>query len=229
MRQGVQQAAHHATHRTAFGRALVDQPLMRNVLADLAVEAEASTTVALWLAGLVDATDERSALLRRIGLAVSKYYVCKRGPVHAAEALECLGGNGYVEESRMPRLFRESPLASIWEGSGNVAALDALRAVTRRPQTIEVLFEELATVGEARYDRFVAGLRGTVADEFRARTVVGDLALALQACLLLRHGHPAVADAFIASRLDRRWGTAFGTLPPGVDTAAILNRAAPKV
>jgi putative acyl-CoA dehydrogenase len=236
MRHGVQQAAHHVTHRAAFGKALIDQPLMRNVLADLAVEAEASTTVALWLAALTDraqAGDGRAAHLRRIGLAVSKYYVCKRGPVHAAEALECLGGNGYVEESRMPRLFRESPLASIWEGSGNVAALDTLRAAARQPQTIEVLFDELGTaIGtDPRYDRFVAVCKNEFAAdglEFRARTVVGDLALALQACLLVRHGHPAVADAFIASRLDRQWGTVFGTLPSGVDTAAILARCTPK-
>lgn len=237
MRHGVQLAAHHATHRMAFGKALIDQPLMRNVLADLAVEAEGATTVGLWLADLTDlaaAGDERSALLRRISLAVSKYYVCKRGPAHAAEALECFGGNGYAEESRMPRLFRESPLCSIWEGSGNVAALDTLRALAKQPETLEVLFDELgtATGADHRYDRFVGGLRSGFADpqtlEFRARTVVGELAMALQASLLLRFGHPAVADAFVGSRLDRQWGTVFGTLASDVDTAPILERCTPK-
>jgi putative acyl-CoA dehydrogenase len=238
MRHGVQLAAHHVAHRAAFGRKLIDQPLMRNVVADLAVEAEASTTVALWLASLTDdaqAGDERASLLRRIGLAVSKYYVCKRGPVHAAEALECLGGNGYVEESRMPRLFRESPLASIWEGSGNVAALDTLRAIVKQPQTLTALFDEFDSVAglEPRLDQFVARLKDQFTDlealEFRARTVAGDLALTLQATLLTRFGHPAVADAFVASRLDRNWGTVFGTLTPGVDTGAILERCTPKI
>jgi putative acyl-CoA dehydrogenase len=238
MRVGVQQAAHHATHRSAFGRALVDQPLMRNVLADLAVEAEASTTVALWLADLTDqahAGDERAVSLRRIALAASKYYVCKRSPLHAAEALECLGGNGFIEESGMPRLFRESPLMSIWEGSGNVAALDTLRAVQRRPETLRVLFDELdSTAGaDERLDAFVLNLKAAFGDpdtlESRARTVVGDVALALQGSLLVRHGHPAVAEAFAASRLDGYWGTVFGTLPAGLDLAPIIDRAVPKI
>lgn len=238
MRHGVHVAAHHVTHRAAFGRSLVDQPLMRNVVADLAVEAEASTTVALWLAALTDDAqrgDERAAQLRRIGLAVSKYYVCKRGPAHTAEALECLGGNGYVEESRLPRLYRESPLLSIWEGSGNVAALDTLRAIAKEPETLAVLLDELdqAAGADSRYDAFLARTKNQFADladlEFRARRLVGDLALALQASLLLRHGHPAVADAFTGSRLDRDWGTVFGTLPPGVDTATILDRGTPKI
>ena len=237
MRHAVHLATHHVTHRAAFGRTLIDQPLMRNVVADLAVEAEASTTVALWLASLTDAKeagDEHAARLRRIGLAVSKYYVCKRGPAHTAEALECLGGNGYVEDSRMPRLFRESPLLSIWEGSGNVAALDVLRAIAKQPETLTALLDELdgAAGTDARYDAFVGRLKNRFADlehmEFRARAIVEDLALALQASLLIRHGHPAVADAFTASRLDRDWGTVFGTLPPGVDTAAIIERATPK-
>ncbi|WP_068397744.1 acyl-CoA dehydrogenase family protein [Kribbia dieselivorans] len=237
MRQSVQQAIHHVAHRAAFGATLIDQPLMRNVVADLAVEAEASTTVALWLAALTDrahAGDEHAALLRRIGLAVSKYYVCKRGPVHVAEALECLGGNGYVEESRMPRLFRESPLASIWEGTGNVAALDTLRAVAKQPETLNALFDELDSVAgaDARLDRFVAQVKTQFANpetlEFRARTVVGDLALALQGALLVRFGHPAVADAFTGSRLGGEWGTVFGTLTPGIDTAAIIERSVPK-
>ncbi|MEG9224753.1 acyl-CoA dehydrogenase family protein [Aeromicrobium sp. Sec7.5] len=238
MRVGVQQAVHHATHRSAFGAALVDQPLMRNVLADLAVESEASTTVALWLAALTDraaAGVEGADALRRISLAVSKYYVCKRGPLHAAEALECLGGNGYVEESRMPRLYREAPLMSVWEGSGNVAALDTLRAMTRQPETLQAFFDELdaAAGADALLDAAVVRLKDTFTDvetiQHRARTVVGDMALALQGALLVRHGHPAVADAFTRSRLGGQWGTVFGTLPTGVDTAAIIERAAPKV
>ncbi|PRY55620.1 putative acyl-CoA dehydrogenase [Knoellia remsis] len=243
MRTGVAQAAHHAAYRTAFGRPLSDQPLMRNVLADLAVEAEAATTVGLWLAELTDASargDERAGLLRRIGLAVTKYHVCKRGPVHAAEALECLGGNGYVEESRMPRLYREAPLMSIWEGSGNVAALDALRAMARQPESVAVLLDELrsATGADPRYDAAVAELERTMlgldpgdqdAMQFRARRIVGDMATLLQGSLLVRHGDPAVADAFCASRLAGERGDVFGTLGPGVDVGRIVERATPKV
>ncbi len=238
MRVAAQAAAHHAAHRSAFGATLADQPLMRNVLADLAVEAEASTTVALWLADLTDqaaAGDERAAMLRRISLAASKYYVCKRAPAHAAEALECLGGNGYIEESGMPRLYREAPLMSIWEGSGNVAALDTLRAIARQPETLTVFFDELAESAgvEPRLDDFVAGLKAHLTDgddlEHRARRIVGDLAIALQGSLLVRFGHPAVADAFAATRLDRDGGTVFGTLPVGLDTAAIIGRCTPRL
>ncbi|GAA3032769.1 acyl-CoA dehydrogenase family protein [Gordonia defluvii] len=237
MKHGVSLAAHHVNHRAAFGQTLIDQPLMRNVIADLAIEAEASMTVALWLAGLTDqarAGDERAAALRRIGLAVSKYYVCKRGPAHAAEALECLGGNGFVEESRMPRLFRESPLGSIWEGSGNVAALDTLRAIGRQPETLGILFEELeqARGADRRYDEFLTALQNQFTDlnnlEYRARTIVGDLAVAIQASLLLRFGNPAVADGFTGSRLAGSWGNVFGTLDSSIDTAAIIARATPK-
>ncbi|RVW10599.1 DNA alkylation response protein [Prescottella agglutinans] len=238
MRVGVTQAAHHAVHRSAFGAHLIDQPLMRNVLADLAVESEAATTVALWLAALTDragAGDPQAATLRRIALAVSKYYVCKRGPIHAAESLECLGGNGYVEESRMPRLYREAPLLSVWEGSGNVAALDVLRAMARRPDTVEAFFDELddSAGADARLDAAVAALKASFADveslQHRARRVVGDMALALQGALLVRTGHPAVADAFCATRLGGDWGTVFGTLPTGLDLAPIIERATPKV
>ncbi|MGJ9421166.1 acyl-CoA dehydrogenase family protein [Aeromicrobium sp. CF3.5] len=238
MRVATQAAAHHAHHRSAFGATLADQPLMRNVLADLAVEAEASTTVALWLADLTDqavAGDEHAATLRRISLAASKYYVCKRAPAHAAEALECLGGNGYVDESRMPRLYREAPLMSIWEGSGNVAALDTLRAIAKQPETLTVFFDELDAAGgaDARLDHFVDRLKTQFTDgdglEHRARRVVGDLAIALQGSLLVRFGHPAVADAFAATRLDRDWGTVFGTLPTGLDTAPIIARCTPRL
>ncbi len=237
MRQGVTTAAHHAAHRKAFGAYLADQPLMRNVLADLAVESEAATLLMLRLAGATDRSvrgDAAETAFKRLGLAVSKYWVCKRWPAHAAEALECLGGNGYVEESGMPRLFRESPLNSIWEGSGNVAALDLLRATLRQPQTLEAFFDEveLAQGADPRLDRAVKEAKDSFTDtatiEHRARRVAERLALVLQASLLVRHGHPAIADAFCASRLDRDWGTAFGTLPPGLDLAPIIDRATPK-
>ena len=238
MRQGVAQAAHHAAHRSAFGRHLVDQPLMRAVLADLAVEAEAAVAVAMRLAGATDRAargDEREALFRRLGLAASKYFVCKRGPAHAAEALECLGGNGYVEESGLPRLYREAPLLSVWEGSGNVAALDTLRVMAREPLAVQAFFEEveLAAGADHRLDAAVADLRAALVDtatlEPRARRIAESMALVLQGSLLVRHGHPAVADAFCASRLGRDGGLAFGTLPAGVDTTAIIARATPKV
>ncbi|WP_269437688.1 acyl-CoA dehydrogenase family protein, partial [Rhodococcus sp. CX] len=174
--------------------------------------------------------DPQEAALRRIALAVTKYWVCKRTPAHAAEALECLGGNGYAEESGMPRLFRESPLMSIWEGSGNVAALDALRAMIKQPDTVEAFFAEarLAEGADRRLDDAISRVGKELADlenvEYRARRVVELMALVLQGAQLVRHGHPAVADAFCASRLDHDWGIALGTLPTGVDTAGILAR-----
>ena len=234
MRAGVMQAVHHARHRSAFGRRLADQPLMANVLADLALESEAATYAAMRLAGATDRAargDEREALVRRVALAVSKYWVCKRAPAHAAEALECLGGNGYVEDSGMPRLFRESPLMSIWEGTGNVAALYALRAMARQPESVQAFFEEveLAAGADNRLDDAIARVQKelTSADdlEFRARRIVEDLAVVFQGSLLVRHAPAAVADAFCASRLGGDWGRAFGTLPAGVDTAAIIERA----
>ncbi len=238
MRNGVAQAAHHANHRTAFGATLIDQPLMRNVIADLAIEAEAATSVGLWLADLTDksaAGDSEADALRRISLAVSKYYVCKRAPIHAAEALECLGGNGYVEESRMPRLYREAPLMSIWEGSGNVAALDALRAMAKQPETLTAFLDEVkvAAGADAHLDRAITDLENQFNDvdslQHRARRVVGQMAQVLQGSLLVRHGHPAVADAFTVSRLGRDHGDVFGTLPTGIDTAAIVERVTPKL
>jgi putative acyl-CoA dehydrogenase len=234
MRLGVIQAAHHAAHRKAFGVHLIDQPLMANVLADLAVESEAATTVALRLAGATDRAvsgDAGEAAFRRLALAATKYWVCKQAPAHAAEALECLGGNGYVEESGMPRLYREAPLGSIWEGSGNVAALDALRALTRQPESAEAFFAELDQCAGAdrRLDEAIARLRKEAADpaEAGARRLAEAMAVTLQASLLVRHGHPAVADAFCATRLAGDRGHAYGTLPPGIDTAAILARATP--
>ncbi len=234
MHFGTLQAVHHARHRSAFGKRLVDQPLMANVLADLAIEAEGATHAAMRLAGAVDRAargDERETQLRRVALAVSKYWICKRSPMHAAEALECLGGNGYVEDSGMPRLYREAPLMSIWEGSGNVAALDALRAMGRQPASLEVFFDEvaLAAGADSRLDDAVTHLHKELADlgdiEYRARRVVEQLALVFQGSLLVRHAPSAVADAFCATRFGGDHGIAFGTLPPGVDTTAILDRS----
>lgn len=234
MRQGLSRAIHHAQHRKAFGAYLIDQPLMRNVLADLAVEAEAATIVAMRMAGATDAVtrgDEREAMLRRIGLAAAKYWVCKRATPHAGEAMECLGGNGYAEDSGMPRLYREAPLMGIWEGSGNVSALDTLRAMATRPECVEVLFDELGTTAgnDARLDAHVDRLRTGLTDletiEYRARKVAEDITGALQGSLLIRYGHPAITEAFLATRMARDWGGAFGTLPTGLDLAPIIERA----
>ncbi len=238
IRQATAQALHHAAHRRAFGKALVDQPLMRVVLADLAVESEAATVTALRLARAFDDAargDEAAGAFRRLATAVGKYWVCKRQPTVVGEALECLGGNGYVEESIMPRLFRESPLNGIWEGSGNVICLDVLRAMAREPQALEAFIGELDSVAGAdeRLDAAVARVRSELGDvvgiEARARRVVEAMALAFQGSLLVRHGHPAVAEAFLSSRLARDEGLALGTLPPGIDAGTIVERARPKV
>ncbi|MFG3044505.1 DNA alkylation response protein [Streptomyces sp. NPDC048241] len=234
MRKTLVEAGHHARHRSAFGARLFDQPLMRNVLADLALESEAATTLTLRLAGAADRAvrgDEEERAFRRIATAVGKYWVTKRGPAFTAEALECLGGNGYVEDSGMPRHYREAPLLSIWEGSGNVNALDVLRALGREPGSAESLFGELALArgADARLDATVASLKRELAaaDQLSARRVVERMALALQASLLVRHAPPEVADAFCATRLGGDWGHAFGTLPPGTDLDTILDRALP--
>ena len=236
MRVGLIHAVHHARHRSAFGKVLVDQPLMASVLADLAIESEAATTVALRLAGATDRAvrgDEREASFRRLALAATKYHVCKQAPAHAAEALECLGGNGYVEESGMPRLYREAPLQSIWEGSGNVAALDTLRALGRESQAAEAFFAELelAAGADRRLDDAIARLRKDAAapSEVIARRLAEDMAVTLQAALLVRFSVPAVADAFVATRLAGDGGRAYGTLPPGVRATEILARAIPHV
>jgi len=237
MRAGVAQAIHHASHRSVFGRELSEQPLMRNVLADLSVESEAATIAAMRLARAYDeaiAGDEEAANLKRVANAVLKYWICKRAPMHAAEALECLGGNGYVEESGMPRLFRESPLNSIWEGSGNVQCLDVLRAMIKSPAALEAFFAEVqeGAVAEPRLAAYATSLRNEVPGdvetiEVRARRVVEKMALALQASLLVRYGDEGVADAFCASRLSGDWGQAFGTLPAGTDFARIIARHRP--
>jgi putative acyl-CoA dehydrogenase len=235
MRRGVAEATWHADHRSAFGKVLSEQPLMQNVLADLALEAEATTAMAMRLARAYDAaeSDPAEAHLKRLGTAVGKYYACKRAPQHAFEALECFGGVGFVEESGMPRLYREAPLASIWEGSGNVMALDVLRALTRTPEALEAYFAELdlAAGADPRYDAFVDGVRAEFGDaeqiESRARRIVEQMAKALQGSLLVRHAPPAVADAFCAARLGGDAGLNYGTLPPGADVEAILRRHTP--
>jgi putative acyl-CoA dehydrogenase len=238
-RQAVAQATHHAAHRSAFGRRLADQPLMENVLADLAVESEAATVLAMRVAGAFDraADDPAEAALRRLATAAAKYWVCKRAPAVAAEALECLGGNGYVEESGMPRLYREAPLNSIWEGAGNINSLDVLRVLARRPESVAALLDEVAPAraAEPRLDRAAAAVERELAAadpdglQAGARRLVERLAVLLQGALLVRHGHPAVADAFCASRVAGDRGAAFGTLPPGLDLATIVERATPKV
>jgi putative acyl-CoA dehydrogenase len=235
MRQAVAQAVHHAAHRSAFGGPLIDKPLMRNVLADLAVESEAATTTVLRLAAAYDADTEQERQFRRIAVAVSKYWITKRCPPLTAEALECLGGNGYVEESGLPRLFRESPLNSVWEGSGNVQALDVLRALQREPLALNAFLGEigLARGADHRLDGAIKSLLTELADlegiEARARRVVERMALVLQGSLLVRFAPPAIADAFCASRLGGDWGVSFGTLPHTLDLEAIVERANPTV
>ncbi|GAB1691416.1 acyl-CoA dehydrogenase family protein [Krasilnikovia sp. M28-CT-15] len=236
MRAALVQAVHHARHRSAFGARLADKPLMRNVLADLAVESQAATVLAVRLAGAVDRAargDAAEQAFRRLAIAVGKYWVCKRQPAVVGEALECLGGNGYVEESGLPRLYRDAPLNSIWEGSGNVQALDVLRALHREPDSLAAYFAEVdAAAGADRHlDAAAAGLRAMLAGredpEGQARRVVERMALVLQGSLLVRHGPTAVADAFCRSRLAGDGGLAFGTLPRGIDTAALVEQAVP--
>jgi putative acyl-CoA dehydrogenase len=226
MRQALAQAIHHSQHRAAFGSLLVDKPLMQNVLADLALESEAATTLMLRLAGAVD-RDEQA--FKRLAVAVGKYWVTKRAPMFAGEALECLGGNGYVEDSGMPRIYREAPLNSVWEGSGNVNALDVLRAMARSPESVEAFFTEVALADDARVTAAVADLQKDLgeADEVTARRLVERMAVVLQASLLVRHAPSYVSDAFCTSRLGGDWGMAFGTLPRGLDLRAIIDRAAP--
>jgi putative acyl-CoA dehydrogenase len=230
MRRGLVEAIHHARHREAFGMPLVRQPAMTNVLADLALESEAATAAALRVARAYDGADGPMA---RLGTAILKYWVCKRAPGHAAEALECLGGNGFVEESGMPVLYRDAPIGSIWEGSGNVAALDVLRAMANEPEAVAAFLAEceIARGADPRLDGHLDKVRGSLATlrdpqaaQFAARRVVEDLAVALQASLLVRHAPHFVADAFCAGRLGGG-GRAYGTLPSGVDAAAIVDRS----
>jgi putative acyl-CoA dehydrogenase len=236
MRSAVAHAIHHTSQRAAFGKLLVDQPLMVNVLADLSIESEAATLAVMRLARAYDEApsgDEDATRFRRLATAILKYWLCKRVPMHAVEALECHGGNGYVEESGMPRMYREAPLSSIWEGSGNVQCLDVLRALARDPGALEIYLGEVeqAAGADPRLDAFVANLRRELSDfehaEHRARRIVEHLALALEGSLMVRHGLPASADAFCAARLDGDAGLAFGTLPAGVDAKAIVDHHAP--
>jgi putative acyl-CoA dehydrogenase len=231
-RRAVAEATHHAAHRAAFGRLLAEQPLHVNVLADLCLDSEAATAIALRLARAVDDGDDA---FRRLATTVAKYWVCKSTPPLIAEALECIGGNGYVEESPLPRLFRESPLLSLWEGAGNVNALDLLRAASREPESVDALLAEidLAGGGDERLDHAAQRLRDELADpvelEHRARTVVELAALCLQGSLLVRHAPAEVADAFCATRLGGAGGRAYGTLPRVTDCAAIVERHRPKL
>jgi len=235
MRRAVAEASWHAAHRSAFGAPLSDQPLMQNVLADLAVESEAATALGIRLAAAVDAAgDPQETAFRRIALPLGKYWVCKRTPFMVAEALECLGGNGYVEDSGMPLLFRESPLNSIWEGSGNVNALDVLRALGRSPEALDAWLTEVgqARGEDPRLDRAVEEVLTELADlsdlEVRARRLASLMAQCLQAALLVRFAPAEVADAFCASRLGGQWAGTFGTLPRGTDLRAVVDRTTPR-
>jgi putative acyl-CoA dehydrogenase len=243
MRRGVVEAIHHTRHRSAFGALLAEQPAMQNVLADLAIESEAATTTALRIAA---AYDRDEPAFRRFGTAVAKYHVCKRAAAHAAESLECLGGNGFVEDSGMPLLYRDAPLAGIWEGSGNVAALDVLRAMAKEPEGLPAFLQEckLAAGGNTHLDAHIASVEARAAGlfapgdpgppeqrlgeaQFIARGLVEDLGFALQGSLLVRHAPAAIADAYCAARLGGAGGRAYGTLPAGVDARAIVRRALP--
>ena len=237
LRLGVTEAIHYARHREAFGRRLVDQGAMTAVLADLALEYEGAVSAALRLSRAVEEAEAGSAdamAFRRIAAPILKYWICKRTPGHAAEALECLGGSGYMEDSRLPRAYREAPLMSIWEGSGNVVVLDVLRALRKDAGVVDALLGELKqarggnrlldTASSAVTDQLAAG----IPDEGQARAFVGLAARALCGSLLVRFAPPAVADGFCAARLTRRYSGAYGDLPPGVDAAGIVERALPE-
>jgi putative acyl-CoA dehydrogenase len=233
MRQALSQAIHHTSNRRAFQRSLVDLPIMQNVVADLAVESEAMMWLAMRLSAALDreSTDHSEGLLSRICTPVAKYWACKRAPQFVAEALECHGGNGFIADHFMERLYREAPLNGIWEGTGNVICLDVLRSLQREPETVEVFLDEIrkARGADSRLDAFANEVERRLArpGEFEpvARRIVEMMAFALQGSLLLRYSTPAVADAFCATRLDGDWGRAFGTLPKGLATQAIIDRA----
>ncbi|HEY6024577.1 MAG TPA: isovaleryl-CoA dehydrogenase [Pseudolabrys sp.] len=229
MRQAVAQAVHHARHRTAFQKKLIDQPLMTNVLADLAIESEAALALTMRLARAYDEDDDAAQVIRRVVTPAAKFWICKRTPFVTYEAMEVLGGSGYIEESIMPRLYREAPVNSIWEGSGNVMCLDVLRAMGRTSSVMDVLRSELDS--DVRLKNLADRLSKRIStpdrnDEAQARMLVRDLVLALQAALLIKHAPTVVADAFCASRLNGEGGT-FGLLPRGVDHREIAERAAP--
>lgn len=237
MRRAVAEALHHAAHRRAFGKRLLEQPLMRNVLADMCIEVEAGTALALRLARGFDESphDEGQRMFTRLATAVGKYWITKRAVSVVAEALECLGGNGYVEESPLPRLYRDAPLNSIWEGSGNVQCLEMLRAIKKDAGTLEMLLQEIRAAhgGNKLFDSFASRLERELTDsnqlEARARRLAELLALALQGSLLVRHAPHEVADAFCASRLANDSGLVFGTLPADTDFERIIERSQPKI
>jgi len=237
MRQAAAQALHHCHYRSAFGARLTEQPLMQNVLADLALEAEAATWLGLRLAQAMDRASsvEAESELLRIGTAVGKYWNCKRVPGHAYEAMECIGGSGVMENSIMPRLYREAPVNAIWEGSGNVQCLDVLRAMGKTPETREVFVQEVekGAGGDVRFGGFVDALKDDLRKAefpaYRARALVERMALAWQASLLIRYAPAEVSDAFCASRLGDASGRVYGMLPAGIDCAAIVERARPRL
>lgn len=232
MRQALTQASHHCAYRTVGGRVLAEQPLMQNVLADLALESEAALALTMRMGKAIDnAHDEHEEKFARLVTAIGKYWICKRAPAMINEAQECLGGAGYVEESILPRLYREAPVNSIWEGSGNVQCLDVLRALSKEPGVLEVLFSELGDGhGDAQLKSHIACIKADFRDtdeiQYRARQLTEDVAVALQAKLLLEAGNEVVSDAFIASRIAGR-GRAYGTLPRGIDVAALVDRSTP--
>jgi putative acyl-CoA dehydrogenase len=235
MRMAASQALHHCSQRMAFGKLLNQQPLMQNVLADLVLESEGAVAMMMRMARAMDSrADEHEDLLARLATAVGKYWICKRTPNHAYEAMECIGGSGVMEDSMMPRLFRESPVNAIWEGSGNVQCLDVLRAMQKTPAVVEAFFQELklARGGHKALDQYIGslGLTFTRLDdmEYRARDLVDRMAVAFQASLLVRHAPAAVSDAFCRSRLQTVGSHNYGTLPQGVNCAAIIARATPQ-
>ena len=236
MRHAVAEASWHVSHRSAFGGLLSDKPLMQNVIADLAVESEAATALAIRLSAAVDnLQDPHEAALRRIALPLAKFWVCKRTPMMTAEALECLGGNGYVEESGLPLIYREAPLNSVWEGSGNVNALDVLRALGREPEALEAWITEVgrARGADPRLDRAIDSALALLGDatslEVNARRLAGQMAACLQGALIVQHSPAAVADAFCATRLGGDYNGTLGTLPSGIDLRSIVERTTPVV
>jgi putative acyl-CoA dehydrogenase len=235
MRQATVQAVHHARHRQTFGKLLIEQPLMRNVLADLLIESEAATLMMVRLARAFDMreSDPQERAFARLATAIAKFWLCKRAPVHVGEALECLGGNGYVEESVMPRLYREAPLYSIWEGSGNVICLDVLRAIAKEPAALEAVLNEIrqGAGSDVRLDRYISAIEGDLVrmksdggGEIHGRRLTEKLALGLQASLLVRHSSPEAAEAFLLSRLEGDHGYTIGTLPQAADWDSVLTQ-----
>ncbi|NWB70862.1 acyl-CoA dehydrogenase family protein [Pseudomonas sp. G5001] len=235
MRQALTQASHHCAHRLVGGRVLSEQPLMQNVLADLALESEASLALSMRMGRALDHLDnEQEAKFARLVTAVGKYWICKRAPAMINEAAECMGGAGYVEDSILPRLYREAPVNSTWEGSGNVQCLDVLRALSKEPGVLEALFVELGDGhGHKHLARHIEQLKSAFMDtqdiQYRARQLTEDIAVALQAKLLLEAGNASVSDGFIASRLGESSGRVYGTLPRGVDVEAIVARSTPQI